>query len=132
MVVSSDWRVCSSVVRFLEQLLGPHRRGDGVEHDADGFHQLAEEAVVGFAELLEAGQLDDRLDLILEQRGQDVDVRRLALAEARADADVIARHVLEPHRPLVGGRLADQPFAQGEALLHLFGVARAVAGDEVE
>ena len=40
-------------LRFLEQLLGPHGRGDRVEHDADGFHQLVEEAVVGLVELLE-------------------------------------------------------------------------------
>ena len=63
-------------LRLLEQPLGAHRRGDGVEHDADGFHQLVEEAVVGLVELLERGELDHRLDLVLEQGGQDVDVGR--------------------------------------------------------
>ncbi len=69
-------------LRLVEQALGAHRRGDGVEHDADGFHQLVEEAVVGFVELLEPGELDHRLDLVLEQGGQDVDVGRRAPCRA--------------------------------------------------
>ena len=38
-------------LRLLEQLLGPHVRGDRVEHDADGLRQLVEEGVVGLVEL---------------------------------------------------------------------------------
>ena len=35
-------------LRLLEQLLGSHRRGDRVEHDADRFGELAEEVQVAF------------------------------------------------------------------------------------
>ena len=119
-------------LRLGQQALGAHRRGDGVEHDADGFHQLVEEAVVGLVELLERGQLDHRLDLVLEQRGQDVDVDRRRLAEARADLDEVAGHLVEPHRPLVGRGLADQPFAQVELLLQLVVALGAIAGDQLE
>ena len=77
-------------LRLLEQALGAHRRGDRVEHDADRFHQLVEEALVGLVELVERGQLDHRLDLVLEQGRQDVDVGRRGVAEARADADEVA------------------------------------------
>jgi hypothetical protein len=41
--------------------------GDRVEHDADRFHQLVEEALVSFVELVERGELDHRLHIVLEQ-----------------------------------------------------------------
>ena len=43
--------VCSSTrerLRLLQQLLGPHRRGDRVEDDADAFGELVEEGQVDF------------------------------------------------------------------------------------
>ena len=84
------------------------------EHDADRFHQLVEEGLVGLVELAERGELDDRLDLVLEQSRQDVDVGRRRMAEARADPEEVGRHVFEQDRPLVGGGLADQALAQPE------------------
>ena len=57
-------------LRLLEQAFGAHVGGDRVEHDADGFHQLVEEGLVGLAERAEGGQLDDRLDLAFEQHRQ--------------------------------------------------------------
>ena len=48
-------------LRLLEQALGPHVGGDGVEHDADGLRQLVEEGLVGLVEVAEGGQLDHRL-----------------------------------------------------------------------
>ena len=108
-------------LRLLEQALGAHGRGDRVEHDADRFHQLVEEALVGLVELAERGQLDHRLDLVLEQGRQDVDVRRRGMAEARADADEVGRHILEEDRPAVRRGLPDEAFAQVELLLQLLG-----------
>ena len=52
-------------LRLLEQALGAHGRGDRVQHDADRFRQLVEEALVGLVELAERGELDHRLDLVL-------------------------------------------------------------------
>ena len=63
-------------LRLLEQALRAHGRGDRVEHDADRFHELVEEALVGLVELVERGELDHRLHFILEQRRKDVDVGR--------------------------------------------------------
>ena len=54
-------------LRLLEQALGAHGRGDRVEHDADRFHQLVEEVLVGLVELVERGELDHRLHFVLEQ-----------------------------------------------------------------
>jgi hypothetical protein len=65
-------------LRLFEQALGPHVGGDGREHDADGFHQLVEERLLGLVELAEAGQLDHRLQFAFEQGGQDDDVRGAA------------------------------------------------------
>ena len=87
---------------------------------------------MGFVELVERGELDHRLHFILEQRGEDVDVGRLGMAEARADADEVGRHILQQDRPAIGRRLPDEPFAQVELLLQLVGVFGAVARDELE
>ena len=78
-------------LRLLQQLLGPHRRGDGVEDDADAFGELVEEGQVDVAEAVERGQLDHRLDLAFEQHRQHDDVQRLGFAEAGADLDVVGR-----------------------------------------
>jgi hypothetical protein len=50
---------------------GAHRFGFLRRHDADRFHQLVEEVLVGFVEAVERSQLDHRLDVVLEQRRQD-------------------------------------------------------------
>ena len=96
------------------------------------FHQLVEEALVGLVELAERGELDHRLDVVLEQSGQDVDVGRRGVAEPGADADEVAGHVLQEDRALVGGRLADQPLAQAELAPQFVVALGAVARDELE
>ena len=78
---------------LLEQPFGAHVRRDRVEHDADRLGELVEEGLVGLREAAERGELDHRLDLLLEQHRQDDDVERRRLAERRADADVVARHM---------------------------------------
>ena len=87
------------------------------EDDSDRFHQLVEEALVGLVELAERGELDHRLDLVLEQSGEDVDVGRGSMAEARADPDEIGRNVLEEDRPSIRGRLADETLAEVKLVL---------------
>ena len=54
-------------LRLLEQLLGAHVGGDGVEHDADRLGELIEERQVDVAEAVERRQLDDGLDLALRR-----------------------------------------------------------------
>jgi hypothetical protein len=63
---------------------------------------------------------------------QDVDVGRRGVAEARADADEVARHVFEQDRALVGRGLADQTFTQNELAPQRVVALGAVAGDELE
>ena len=78
---SSICRVCSSVgqlLRLLQQVLGPHRRLDRVEHDADRLRELLEERQVGGGERPQRRQLDDRLGLALEQHRQHDDALRAA------------------------------------------------------
>ena len=87
---------------------------------------------MGLVELAERGELDHRLDVVLEQGRQDVDIGRRGVAEARADADEIAGHVLEQDRPLVGGGLADQALAQVELAPQLVVALGAVARDQLE
>ena len=69
---------------------------------------------MGLVELAERGELDHRLHLVLEQSGRMLTLAGVGMAEARADADEVGRHVLEQDRPAVGRGLADQAFAQLE------------------
>jgi hypothetical protein len=99
-------------LRLLQQALGPHVGADGREHDADGFHQLVQERLLGLVELAEAGQFDHRLQLAFEQGGQDDDAARGALAQPRADLDVVLGDVGQQDAFLLGRALADQALAQ--------------------
>ena len=75
--VSSVCRAWSSWVSSCDCLSRPSVRIVAAivfKHDPDQFHQLVEEALVGLVELVERGELDHRLDLVLEQSGEDVDV----------------------------------------------------------
>ena len=67
-------RVCSRSDCDCLSSSPSHRRGDGVEDDADALGELVEEGQVDVAEAVERRQLDDRLDLALEQHRQDDDV----------------------------------------------------------
>ena len=71
------------------------------------------------------GKLDHRLDLVLEQHRQHDDVLRHDLEQRRADRHRVRRHVGDQHAALVGGALADQPFADPHALRM---AVRAVVG----
>ena len=53
------------LLRLLQQVLGPHRRLDRVEHDADRLRELLEKGQMGGRERLQRGQLDHRLGLAL-------------------------------------------------------------------
>ena len=58
---------------LLQQLLGPHGGGDGVQHDADGLRELVEERQVDIVELPEGRELDDGLHVAFEQHRQHDD-----------------------------------------------------------
>ena len=87
LVVSSVWRACSSCVSSCDSLSSSSVRivaAMVLSTMPTVSISCVEEAVVGLVELLEAGQLDDRLDLVLEQRRQDVDVGRAAARQGRS------------------------------------------------
>ena len=52
-----------------EEVLRPHVRLDGVDHDADALRQLIEEGLAGGIERIEGGELEDGLDLPFEVHG---------------------------------------------------------------
>ena len=119
-------------LRLLQEPLGAHGRSDRVENDPDRLHQLVEETLVGLVELAEGGELDHRLDIVLEQSRHDDDVRGRRMTEAGADPDEFARYVFEQHRPLVGGALPNQALAQPEHRLQGVEIVGAVAGGELD
>ncbi|HEX3125486.1 MAG TPA: hypothetical protein VHQ21_19455 [Rhodanobacteraceae bacterium] len=101
---------------MLEQAFGLHRRFDRVEHDADAGRQLLEEHRLQGGELRNRCELDHGLHLVLEQHGQDNDVARDHLEQRRADRNRAVGHVGDQHAALVGGALADEAFADAQAL----------------
>src|SRR3546814_20787489 len=80
-------------LRLLQKILRAHVGRDGVEHDADAFHELVQERKMCLVEGIERSELENRLYLALEQHRQHHNVERRGLAETRADADVDGRHV---------------------------------------
>ena len=104
------------LLRLLEQALGAHGGLDRVEHHADGLRELFQERQVGRREGAQRGQLDHGLGLALEQRREHDDVARLGLAQAGMDLRVVGRHIGEQNALLLDRALADQPFAQRDAL----------------
>ena len=115
---------------MLEQLLRPHAGGDGVEHDADALGELVEEREVNVGEAVERGQLDDGLDFALEDDRDDDDVPRPAVAEPRADAHVVRRHVGDEDPRLLQGALAHQPFADLELIAQTAALLVSVAAQQ--
>ena len=73
------------LLRLLEQAFGLHRRFDRIEHDADRGGQLFEEHGLQRGEFLNRGQLDHRLDLVLEQHRQHDIVARPHLEQRGTD-----------------------------------------------
>ena len=79
------------------------------------------------------GQLDHRLDLALEQRRQDDDVQRRGLAQARADLDVVLRHVGQQDARLLVRRTGRSgPRAARNWSARCLRLVEGVAGGEVQ
>src|SRR5262249_3749496 len=117
---------------LLEELLGAHRSGDGVEHDADRLGQLIEEREMNLIEAIERSELDDGLHLALEKHRQHDDVARLRLAEAGTDLDVIAGHLFEENALFFEYTLTDQPFAHFEGVGQQFALTVGPARQQLE
>ena len=79
------------LLRLLQQAFGLHGGFDAVEHDADAGGQLFEERQVRGGEGAQRGQLDHRLDLILEEHRQHDDVARNGLEQARSESEPCSR-----------------------------------------
>ncbi len=122
----------SQELRLLQQAFGTHVRGDGVEHDTDGFHQLIEEALMGLAEPAERGQLDDGVDVAFEQSRQHDDVQRRGLAQPGTDLDVVRRHVGEQDTRFLIGALPDQALAEAELIGQMLAVVEGIARGQVQ
>ena len=102
------------LLRLREQALGAHRRLDRVEHGADALREQVEEGERPRCEVLQRGQLDDRLGLSFEEHGQHDDADLPRLAEAGGDGDEIRRHVGEQDALLLHRALADEAFAEAD------------------
>ena len=83
-------------------------------------------------EVLERGQLDDRLGLPLEEHGQHDDAHLPGLAEAGGDGDEIRRHVGEEDALFFHRALADQALAEADVLGEPLVPSLRVAGEQLE
>ncbi len=64
---------------LLQQFLGTHGRGDGIQHDAETLRHLIEKRQMDIAELVERRQFDHRLGFAFEQHRQHHDAGRRGL-----------------------------------------------------
>ena len=95
-------------------------------------HELLEEREMRRAEALEAGQLDDRLDLALEDDRQDDDVVRRRLAQAARDRDVFLRWIHQQDALLLERALADEALAELELVRDGLALDERVARQELQ
>ena len=98
-------------LRLLEQALGPHVGGDGVEHDADGLGQLVEE---GRWISLNSPKVASSITAFTSpsnSTGRTMMLSGGASPRPGADLDVVVGHVGEQDALLLVGALADQALA---------------------
>src|SRR3546814_9887665 len=81
---------------------------------------------------IERSELENRLYLALEQHRQHHNVERRGLAETRADADVVGRHVGQEDALSLEGALADEALAEAIAIRKRPAFAEGIAGQKLE
>ena len=86
------------------------------EHHADdAAGQLLEECQVRGGEVPERAELDHRFHVSFVQHRQHDDVARACVEQSTAHLDGLGRDIRQQQALPVGGRLADQPFADAVA-----------------
>ena len=105
---------------------------DRVQHDADRLRELLEEGLLDLGERRERRELDHRHHLLLEEDGEDDDVRRRGLAEARGDLDVVLGRLRDQDRLLLERRLPDERLADLEAVRERLALLVAVRRDQAQ
>ena len=118
-------------LRLLEQIFRSGVGFDGVQHDADGFHQLIQKGLVRRAELFKGRQFHDRLDLAFEEHRQHDDVGGLRLAQAGGDLNVILRRVGDQDALLFQRRLPDQAFAKRKLVADVLAIPESITGQQL-
>jgi hypothetical protein len=99
------------LLRLHQEALGLHGGLDAVEQDPDAGGELLEEGQVQRGEMAERGELDDRLDLLLEEHGEHDEVPGPGLDQAGADGDELRRQLVQDPAAAIGGALAQQSLA---------------------
>jgi len=112
-------------------LLGPHGRGDGVQHDADRLCHLVKKSQVNVTELEEAGEFDRRLDVAFEQhrKANNTDWRRTS--QTGVDAKIIAGHIARENPLAFTRALAYQALPDFEVPWDIISV-NGVSGQELQ
>ncbi len=72
-------QLAGELLALLQQAFGLHRRLDTVQDDADAGRELLEEAQVRLVEIVQRGNGDDRLQVLLERDREDDDAARQCL-----------------------------------------------------
>ena len=84
------------------------------------------------AEPVEAGEFHDGFNGAFEDDGEDDDVEGFGFAEAGGDLDVIGGDAGEEDLFLLDGALADEAFAEAEAVVDVLPFFVGVAGQQLE
>ncbi len=116
---------------LLQEFVGTGVGDDGVEVDADGLHQLAEEVPVYGGEGREGGELDHPEDLVLHDDGQDDQAARGGVAEPGGD-DVAAGDLVGGDDPVAARGLPHKGLPEGESGAFSGAGGAAVGADQDE
>ena len=108
-------QLAGQLLRLLEQAFRLHRRLDAVEHDADAGGQLLQERQVRGVELVQGGERDHRLDLVLEHHREDDEAARQRVQQSGSDTDGVRRNVVHVDAPLFDRTLADEAVAERQS-----------------
>ena len=109
-------QLCVGGFQLLEQVLGPRGGGDGVQHHADALCEPLQQHAMDGLESRQRAELDDAFHLALEEHRHDQQARERRVADARADAHVLARELVDRDEALLHRALPHQALARAEVL----------------
>src|SRR6185312_2748311 len=109
-------KLAGELLALLQQAFCLHRCLDTVQDDADAGRELFEEAEVRLVEVVQRGNGDDRLQVLLESDGENDDTPRQRLDQRGPDTNCVLWDVCNEDAAFLGGALANEAVAKFDIL----------------
>ncbi len=125
-------QLAGEALRLVQQRVGSRVGDDGVDVDADCFHQLVQKVPVHLRERGEGGELKNAEDVVFKENRQYDKADGRGLAEAGGNPHIVGGRLLDHDRFFRPGRLSDQGLSDVELSRHIGVGLVAVAGDQLQ